>query len=54
MPVDFRIRYGSWAVVAGGSEGLGAAFAEQLAEAGMNLVLCARRAETLEKTAARL
>lgn len=45
-------KYGPWAVVAGGSEGMGAAYAEQLAAAGINLVLLARKPEPLEETAA--
>ncbi|MCG3752962.1 SDR family oxidoreductase [Amycolatopsis sp. Poz14] len=45
-------KYGPWAVVAGGSEGVGAAFAHQLAEAGINLVLIARKPEPLAETAA--
>jgi uncharacterized protein len=45
---DFRQRYGPWALIAGASEGIGAAFAEQLAQAGLNLVLVARRQELLE------
>ena len=36
-------KYGSWAVVAGGSEGVGKAFASQLARAGLDLVLIARK-----------
>ena len=44
-------RYGPWAVVAGGSEGVGAAFADQLAAAGINLVLLARSPGPLEQTA---
>ena len=44
-------RYGPWAVVAGGSEGVGAAFADQLAAAGINLVLLARSAGPLEEMA---
>jgi uncharacterized protein len=52
--LDFSARYGAWALVAGGSEGLGAAFAEELAARGLHLVLCARRSGPLESTAARL
>lgn len=45
--------YGPWAVIAGGSEGVGAAFAEQLAAAGINLLLLARKPGPLEETAER-
>jgi short-subunit dehydrogenase len=48
---DFRERYGPWAVVAGGSEGIGEDFADQIAAAGVNVVLLARRIEPLERTA---
>jgi short-subunit dehydrogenase len=44
-------KYGPWAVIAGGSEGVGRAFATQLAEAGLNLVLIARKPVALEETA---
>lgn len=47
-------RYGPWAVVLGGSEGVGAAFARQLAEDGFGLVLVARKPEALEATAAQV
>jgi short-subunit dehydrogenase len=47
-------RYGPWALVAGASEGLGAAFATTLAEAGFSLILIARRPEPLERLAADL
>jgi uncharacterized protein len=48
----FAERYGPWAVIAGGSEGVGSAFAHQLAERGLNLLLLARNAGPLEETAA--
>jgi short-subunit dehydrogenase len=46
--------YGPWALVAGASEGLGAAFATLLARSGLNLVLLARRQAELEALAAKL
>lgn len=51
---DFKIKYGPWALVAGASEGLGAAFAEQLAQFGLNLILIARRSEPLQVLSAHL
>lgn len=45
-------RYGAWAVIAGGSEGVGAEFAQLLARSGINLVLLARKPGPLEATAA--
>jgi short-subunit dehydrogenase len=47
----FPERYGPWAIVAGASEGLGAAYAQALAARGVNLLLLARRAELLEGVA---
>lgn len=48
---SFGERYGPWALVAGASEGIGASFARQIAQAGVNLVLLARRVELLERLA---
>jgi short-subunit dehydrogenase len=46
-------KYGPWALIAGGSEGIGAEFALLLAEAGINVVLVARSADALADTARR-
>lgn len=56
MKIDatFAQHYGPWALVAGASEGLGEAFAELLASAGLNLILVARREGVLRDVAARL
>ncbi len=51
---NFKEQYGPWALIAGASEGLGAAFAEALARRGLHLVLLARRQEKLEALAATL
>ena len=47
-------KYGPWALVIGGSEGVGAEFARQLAADGFNLVLTARKLEPLEELKAEL
>lgn len=48
---DFFQQYGPWAVIAGGSEGVGTAFADRLAAQGFKLVLIARKPGPLEETA---
>lgn len=50
----FADRYGPWAVVSGASEGLGRAFATELARRGINVVLVARKEAALQQTAAEL
>ncbi|HVU72738.1 MAG TPA: SDR family NAD(P)-dependent oxidoreductase [Mycobacteriales bacterium] len=47
-------QYGPWAVVAGASDGVGAALADALAAEGINVVLVARRQALLEEIATRL
>jgi short-subunit dehydrogenase len=52
--LPFGARYGSWAVIAGASDGTGAEFARQLAARGLNILLIARRLAPLEELAAKL
>ena len=57
MPIDesrFAQDYGEWALITGGSDGLGAAFAEEIARRGVNLVLVARRPGPLDELSADL
>jgi 17beta-estradiol 17-dehydrogenase / very-long-chain 3-oxoacyl-CoA reductase len=44
-------KYGPWAVVTGASEGIGRAYAIQLAKRGLNVVIMSRSQEKLEKVA---
>lgn len=44
-------RYGPVALITGASSGIGRVFADKLAEAGLDLVICARREELLRQVA---
>ena len=47
MPSSLEQQYGPWALIAGGSEGIGLEFARRLASEGINLLLLARREQPL-------
>jgi short-subunit dehydrogenase len=49
MTIAFCQKYGPWALVTGGSRGLGAEFANQCAERGLNIILVATNEELLKK-----
>ncbi|NXK97573.1 HSDL1 protein, partial [Formicarius rufipectus] len=46
--VDLIKRYGKWAVVTGSTDGIGKAYAEELAKRGVNIILVSRNREKLE------
>lgn len=50
----WRHRFGPWGLVTGASEGIGRAIAVQLAEAGLDVVLVARRSAELKELASEL
>lgn len=53
MTGDIAAKYGPWAIIAGASEGIGAALADQLGAHGLNLVLIARNEALLTEVADR-
>lgn len=48
MVMSFTEQYGPWALIAGASEGTGAAFARKIAAQGINCILLARREGPLQ------
>ena len=48
---QYQQQYGPWALIAGASEGIGLAFAQQLAAKGINLVLLSRSTAKLTEAA---
>jgi short-subunit dehydrogenase len=52
--MSFLNKYGKYALITGGTSGIGAAFADQLAQKGLNIVLVARRQNLLQTKASEL
>ena len=52
--MNFKNRYGPWAVVTGASSGIGQACARELSTTGLNLLLVARRQDELRALAMEL
>jgi short-subunit dehydrogenase len=48
----FKDKYGPWALIIGGSEGIGVCLGEKLAAKGLNVALTARKQATLDEAAA--
>ncbi len=54
MDANLREQYGPWALIAGGSEGIGFEFGRRLAAGGINLLLIARREGPLNEAREKL
>src|SRR3546814_19846190 len=53
-PHEFQKRYGPWILIAGASEGVGAALAREMASRSVNCMLVARRSEQLDRLAEKI
>ncbi len=51
---SFKQKYGEWALVTGGTSGIGAELADQIAAKGVNILLVARKEPELQEYAASL
>lgn len=49
--MNFKIKYGPWALVTGASSGIGLELVKQIAEKGLDIILVARRKEKLNSLA---
>ena len=51
---DFYKKYGPWALIAGGSEGIGGAYADLAASNGLNVIIIALDKESLHRKASQI
>ena len=48
LNIDYKERYGEWAIVTGCTQGIGKCYAEELAQRGLNVVLISRTQSKLD------
>ncbi|KAL3511386.1 hypothetical protein ACH5RR_030787 [Cinchona calisaya] len=53
-PKNLLISYGSWALITGSTDGIGKAFAFELAKKGLNLILVSRNSQKLKKVSSQI
>ncbi|XP_073672334.1 17-beta-hydroxysteroid dehydrogenase type 3 isoform X1 [Paramisgurnus dabryanus] len=51
LPESFMTSLGKWAVITGGSDGIGRAYAQELSKYGLNVVIISRNQEKLDRAA---
>ena len=54
ISINYKERFGEWAVITGCTQGIGKGYAEQMAKRGMNIVLISRSQSKLEAVASEL
>ncbi|XP_052460067.1 17-beta-hydroxysteroid dehydrogenase type 3 [Carassius gibelio] len=54
LPESFFTTLGKWAVVTGGSDGIGRAYAEELSKLGMSVIIISRNQEKLARAARKI
>ena len=52
--INYKEKYGEWAVVTGCTQGIGKSFAEEMAKKGLNVVLVSRTKSKLDNLASEL
>ena len=52
--IDYKKKYGEWAVITVCTQGIGRCYAEELAQKGMNIVLISRSRPKLDEVAVEL